>query len=155
MGMMVHVVRVVMIVVSRANRVIVVVIVGHNHSTILTGRWTTVSWVAWVTIRIITIPHVDSLVIGVGITPCGRSIIDLHLSANRGRRGLFPACGLHALALVLFVDHSPARAVLLHRTRTTPRANTATSSTAIAAAAAAAFLGFGRAPTSLHRAITT
>lgn len=106
MSMVVHVVSVM---------VIVVVIVGDNHSTILTWRW---SAVAWVTIGIVTIPQVDSLVAGAGIAPGGRSIINLHLSADGGRGGLFPASWLHAL--VLFASIAPARWVLLHGTRTTP-----------------------------------
>lgn len=56
MGMLVHVVR--EMVAVGANRVIVVVTVGHNHSTILTGRW---AIVAQVIIGIVAIPHVDSL----------------------------------------------------------------------------------------------
>lgn len=148
MGMVVHVVRVMVIVVTRSNRVIVVVIVGNNHSTILTWRWAAV---AWVIIGIVPIPHVDCLVVGVGIPPGGCSIINLHLPTDGGRRGLFPASRLHAL--VLFAVINPARAALLHRTRTSPRANAATSSTA--SAAAATFLGLGRAPASLQLAIGT
>lgn len=115
MGMVVHVVSVMVIVVARAERVIVVVIVGDNHSTILTGRWAAV---AWVTTGIVAIPHVDSFVVDVGIAPGGRSIVNLHLPADGRRGGLFPASGLHAL--VLFVAIAPARWVLLHRTRATP-----------------------------------
>lgn len=132
MWMMGHVVSVVVIAV--ANRVIVV-IVGHNNSTILAGWWATVACVAS---GIVAIPHVDSLVICVGITPCGSSIINLHLPTNGGRRGLFPASWLHAL--ILFIGITPGRGVLLHRTGTTPRTNATTPSTA-SAAAAAAFLG--------------
>lgn len=148
MGMVVHVVSMMVIVVPRADRVIVVVVVGYNHSTILTGRWAAI---AWVTTGIVAIPHVDSLVVGAGITPCRCSIINLHFPTDGGRGGLFPARGLHAL--VLFADIAPARAALFHRTRTTPGTNTAASSTA--SAAAAAFLGLGRAPASLHWAIGT
>ena len=148
MGMGVHVVSVMVIVVPWADRV-VVVIVGHNHSTVLTGRW---AIVAWITIGIVAIPHVYSLLVGARVAPGGCSIINLHLSANGGRGGLFPASGLHAL--VLFADIAPARGILFHRTRTTPRTNAAPSSTA-SAAAAAAFLGLGRAPASLHWAIGT
>lgn len=148
MGMVVHVVSMMVIGVPWADRVIVVVIVGHNHSTILTGRWATV---ALVTTGIVAIPHVDSLVVGAGIAPGGCSIVNLHLSADGGRGGLFPASGLHAL--VLFANIAPARGVLFYRTRTTPRTNAASSSTA--SAAAAAFLGLGRAPASLHWAIGT
>lgn len=115
MGMVVHVVSVMVIVVSRADRVIVVVIIGDNHSTILTGRWAAATWV---TIGIVAIPHVDSFVVDVGITPGGGSVVNLHLPADGGRGGLFPASGLHAL--VLFADIAPARCVLLHRARTTP-----------------------------------
>lgn len=114
--MLVHVVREMVIVVARADRVIVVVTVGDNHSTILTGRWATV--VAWVIIRIVAIPHVDSLVVGGGITPSGCSVVNLHLPADGGRGGLFPASGLQAL--VLFAATAPARWVLLHRAGTTP-----------------------------------
>lgn len=110
-----HVVSVMMIVVARADRVIVVVTVGDNHSTILTGRWAAV---AWVIIGIVAIPHVDSLVVGDGIAPGGCSIVNLHLPADGGRGGLFPASGLHAL--VLFATTAPGRCVLLHRTWTTP-----------------------------------
>lgn len=37
-GVVVYVVRVTVIVVARANRVIAVIIVGHDHSNILIGR---------------------------------------------------------------------------------------------------------------------
>lgn len=106
----------VIVVVARAGGVIVVVIVGDDHSTVLTGRWAAV---ARVTVGIVAIPHVDRLVIGGGIAPGGRSVIDLHLPADGGRGGLFPACGLHALVLFA-VAIAPARCVLLHRTWTTP-----------------------------------
>lgn len=115
MGMVVHVVSVMVIVVARTDRVIVVVIVGYNHSTILSGRWAAV---AWVIIGIVAIPHVDSLVVGARIAPGGRSVVNLHLPADGGRGGLFPAGGLHAL--VLFAAIAPARCVLLNSTGTTP-----------------------------------
>lgn len=94
LGVLVHMVREMVIVGS--NRVIVVVTVGHTDSTILSGRW---AIVANVIIGIVTIPHVDSLAVCSGITPSGGSIVNFHLSADRGRRGLFPASGLHALVL--------------------------------------------------------
>lgn len=115
MRMVVHVVSMMLIVVARANGVIVVVIVWDNYPTILTGRRAAI---AWVIIGVVAIPHVDSLVVGGGITPGGRSVINLHPSADGRRGGLFPASGLHAL--VLFADTAPARCVLLYRTRTTP-----------------------------------
>lgn len=112
LGVWVHVVREMVIV--AANRVIVVVTAGHNHSTILTGRW---AIVAHVIIGIVAIPHVDSLVVCSGITPSGCSIVDFHLPADRGRGGLFPASGLHALVLFAI---APVGCVLLHRAWTTP-----------------------------------
>ncbi len=60
MRVVVHVVNVMLIVVARANRVIVVVIVRDNYPTILTGRWAAASWVI---IGVVAIPHVDSLVV--------------------------------------------------------------------------------------------
>lgn len=102
MGMVVHVVSVMVIVVAGADRVIVVVIVGDIRSAILTGRWAAV---AWVIIGIVAIPQVDSLVVGAGIAPGGRSIVNLHLPADGGRGGLFPARGIHAL--VLFAAIAP------------------------------------------------
>lgn len=101
-GVVVHVVGVMVTAVARANRVIGVVIVGHYHSTTLTGRWAAV---ARVIIGIVAIPHVDSLFVGDGIPPGGRSIVNLHLPTDRGRGGLFPASGIHAL--VLFAAISP------------------------------------------------
>lgn len=150
MSMVVHMVRVrvMVIVVARSNGVIVVVIVGNNHSTILTWRGAAV---AWVTSGIVTIPHVDCLVVGTGIPPGRCSIVNFHLPTNGGRRGLFPASRLHTL--VLFADITPARVVLLHRTGTSPRTNTSTSSTT--SAAAAAFLWLGGAPATLHWSIGT
>lgn len=103
MGMVVHVVSVMVIVVARADRVIVV-IVGDNPSTTLTGRWAAV---AWVVIGTGAIPHVDSLGVCARIAPGGRSIVNLNLPADRGRGGLFPASGIHAL--VRFTAISPAR----------------------------------------------
>lgn len=92
-----HVVSVmVIVVVARANRVIVVVIVGDDHSTVLTGRWAAVSRV---TVGIVAIPHVDRLVVGGGIAPGGRSVVNLHLPADGGRGRFFPACGFHTLVL--------------------------------------------------------
>lgn len=115
MGMVVHMVSVMVIVVARDNGVIVVVTVWDNYSTILSCRWAAV---AWIIVGIVAIPHVDSLVVGIGITPGGCSIINLHLSAD-GRRGrLFPASGLHVL--VLFASVAPARRTLLYRARATP-----------------------------------
>lgn len=114
MGMVVHVVCVMVIVVARADRVIVI-IVGDNHSTILIGRWATI---AWVIVGIVAIPQVDSLGVSIGIAPGGCSIVNLHLSTDRGRGRLFPAGGLHAL--VCFTDIAPVGCALLHRTRTAP-----------------------------------
>lgn len=138
-----------MTVVARARRVIVVVIVGYNHSSILSRRWATI---ALVITGIVAIPHVDSFIVGIGIAPGGCSIVNLHLPADGGRRRLFPASRFHAL--ILFADISPACIVLFYRTGTTPRTNAATSSTA-GAAAAAAFLRLGGAPASLYWAIGT
>lgn len=77
MGVMMHVVTLVVIV-CRNYRVIVV-IVGHDHPAILTMRWATIAS------GIVTIPHIDSLVVGIWITPSGCPIINLHLPSDRGR----------------------------------------------------------------------
>lgn len=137
---------VVVIVVVRASRVII--IVGCDHATILHGGWTAV---AWIIIRIIAIPHIDSLAVCARITPGGCSIINLHLPADRGRGGLLPTCRFQAL--VLFADIAPTGGVLFDRTRTSPRTNAAPSSTT--SAAATAFSGLGGAPGPLHWATGT
>lgn len=113
--MLVHVVSEMVIVVARTDQVIVVVVTARYNHTTLTGRWATV---AWVIIRIVAIPHVDSFLVGGRITPSGSSIINFQLPADGGRGRLFPASWLHAL--VLFAATAPARCVLLHGTRPTP-----------------------------------